>query len=70
MGQRDKAEKKARDKHESASSHSSPGKTPWRPGGHSDCVNTEQRKANQHKEKAAKQARRRLDKHIIEEERD
>ncbi len=65
MSQRDRAEKKVRDKHGSASSHTSPGKAPHRPGGHSDGVNTEQRKANQRKAKKAKRARRRLDHEII-----
>jgi hypothetical protein len=65
MTQRDRAEKKVHDKHGSAGDFASGG---WGPGGHSDGVNTEHRKAHKAAAKKAKRARRRLDKTIIEEE--
>jgi hypothetical protein len=68
LSQRDRAERKVHDKHGHASDWNPPGKAPHRPGGHSDGVNTEQRKAHKAAVKRAKRARRRLDKQIIEEE--
>lgn len=65
MSQRDKAETKVYNKHGSAGGFASGG---WGPGGHSDGVNTEHRKAHNAAAKEAKRARRRLDKAIVEDE--
>ena len=67
MSQRDRAEKKVHDKHGSAGSFHSGG---WGPGGHSDGVNTEHRKAHDAAAKRAKRARRRLDKEVVKEDLD
>lgn len=70
MSQRDKAERKTADRLGHAGDWNRSGKAPHRPGGHGDSVNTEQRKAHEAAAKEARRAQRRLDKAIIEEERD
>jgi len=62
--QRNKAETNVAERHGSAGDFAAGG---WGPGGHSDGVNTEHRKAHKAAAKEAKRARRRLDKAVVEE---